>query len=207
MKKKINCRMGYFILVSLLFPAIAVGQDQGYTERISLQLQWKHQFEFAGFYAATSIIKSNLKNSVPGGPASSGIDSKIIALTASAFEEDRVKVLEHGCDDFMRKPFQEHEIFKMLSKHLGVQFIHETTSDDKNNKPGMSTSMMQQAIVGLPKELKCDFKTAVDRVDFDRAIVMLERLQEENEALASALAENINGYQFDILQKLFEGVK
>ena len=148
-------------------------------------------------FEATARIKA-----MPGGKK-----TVIIALTASAFEEDRVKVLKHGCDDFMRKPFREHEIFQMLSKYLGVQFIRETTSDDQSHKPEMSIHMMQQAIAGLPKELKCGFKTAVDRVDFDRAIAMLEGIQEENEALASALAENINAYQFDILQKLFEGME
>lgn len=148
-------------------------------------------------FEATAKIKA-----LPGGN-----NTVIIALTASAFEEDRVKILEHGCDDFMRKPFREHEIFAMLSKHLGAQFIHETTSDDQDDKRAMSIHAMQQAIAGLPKELKFDFKTAVDRVDFDRAIALLERMQEENDVLANELAEKINGYQFDILQKLFEGVK
>ena len=32
-----------------------------------------------------------------------GNETKILALTASAFEEDRRKVLAAGCDDFVRK--------------------------------------------------------------------------------------------------------
>jgi CheY-like chemotaxis protein len=31
----------------------------------------------------------------------------IVALTASAFEEDREMILSGGCDDFVRKPFRE----------------------------------------------------------------------------------------------------
>ena len=41
-------------------------------------------------------------------------ETVIIALTASAFEEDRIKILEHGCDDFVRKPFKENDIFVMM---------------------------------------------------------------------------------------------
>ncbi len=132
-------------------------------------------------------------------------DIVIIALTASAFEKDRIKVLEHGANDFVRKPFRESEIFEMLSKHLGVQFIYETKSENK--KSDMSDQKMQQAIAGLSKELKNDFKTAVDRIDFDKSVSLLEKIQKKNKALAKALEKPIKGYQFDSLQKLFKGVK
>ena len=50
--KKIKFRLQLVILFMLLFPSIVIAQDQVHTEKVSLQLQWKHQFEFAGFYAA-----------------------------------------------------------------------------------------------------------------------------------------------------------
>ncbi|WP_017307209.1 response regulator [Spirulina subsalsa] len=50
---------------------------------------------------------------------------KIIALTASVFEEDRTKILASGCDDFIRKPFQEQEILNSLTRHLKAQFIEQ----------------------------------------------------------------------------------
>ncbi|MDM8537063.1 transporter substrate-binding domain-containing protein [Desulfobacterales bacterium HSG17] len=146
-----------------------------------------------GFQATKKI-----KNS-PGGK-----ETIIIALTASAFERDRYKVIEHGCNDFVRKPFKEYEIFAMIRKHLGVEFIYEATVDKKNNKPVMSDQMIQQAIAELPKELKNDFKIVVNRVDFDKAVVLLEEIQRENEDLANALLKTVNGYQFESLQKLFE---
>ena len=49
----------------------------------------------------------------------------IVALSASAFEQDRERVLAEGCDDFVRKPFRAEELFAMLTKHLGVRFIFE----------------------------------------------------------------------------------
>jgi CheY-like chemotaxis protein len=51
--------------------------------------------------------------------------SPIIALTASAFEEDRERFLAAGCDDVVRKPLQEHEIFEIIHKYLEVQYIYE----------------------------------------------------------------------------------
>jgi CheY-like chemotaxis protein len=54
-----------------------------------------------------------------------GQDTRIIALTATAFEEDRGRIMMAGCDDFLRKPYQEAEIFNILVKHLDARFIYQ----------------------------------------------------------------------------------
>ncbi len=49
----------------------------------------------------------------------------IIALTASAFEEERSAILASGCDDFTRKPFREVEILAKMQRYLGVDYEYE----------------------------------------------------------------------------------
>jgi len=51
-----------------------------------------------------------------------GAETKIVALTAHALEEERLEILESGCDDFIRKPYRDTEIFDAMAKQLGVQF-------------------------------------------------------------------------------------
>lgn len=47
---------------------------------------------------------------------------KIVAITASAFEEHRTHLLSIGCDDFIRKPFKPEDLVQCLTSHLQAQF-------------------------------------------------------------------------------------
>lgn len=51
-----------------------------------------------------------------------GQNTKVLALTASSFEDERATVLATGCDDFLRKPFREVEVLEMMARHLGLRF-------------------------------------------------------------------------------------
>ena len=148
-------------------------------------------------FEATARIKA-----APGGR-----DTVVIALTASAFEEDREKVFQHGADDFVRKPFREHEIFEMLSKHLGIAFVYEEMKPDEEIKPVMTDTQIRRAIADLPVNLKENFYSAVERVDFDDAVARLKEIEKTNAPLDGVLSEPVHGYRFDYLQPLFEQLR
>ncbi len=69
-------------------------------------------------YEATRRIKSTTR----------GMATIVIALTASALEEDRAVILSEGCDDYLRKPFREEELFDAVARHLGVRYVYEPIS-------------------------------------------------------------------------------
>ena len=146
---------------------------------------------------ATEIIKSLA--------AEKGIHTVIVAVSAMAFEKDSEGFLSSGCDDFVSKPFREEEIVEILEKHLGVRFVYEAMDGDQNDSDELSIRQMQLGIEELSEKLRIDFRKAVEQVDYDNAVVLLQDIKKENEALANALAEPINGYQFDKLEKLIKG--
>ena len=47
-------------------------------------------------------------------------DLPIIALTANAFDSDRVAAREAGCDDFLSKPVNAALCLQTIKKHIGV---------------------------------------------------------------------------------------
>jgi len=49
-----------------------------------------------------------------------GINTPIIAVTASALAEERKKCLDCGMNDLITKPFKQSDIYMMIERHLGV---------------------------------------------------------------------------------------
>ncbi|MCP4403108.1 MAG: response regulator [bacterium] len=126
-----------------------------------------------------------------------GSDTKIIVLSASAFEEEQDVVLAEDCDDFLRKPFQEHEMFALLHKHLGVRFVYEeeqqaVTGSLSGAGEGVLTP---EALAVLPDELHRDLERAVTISDVSRIMELIENVRVLDSALADA---------FTVLTKDFE---
>ncbi len=57
--------------------------------------------------------------------AMKNVNIPIIAVTASAFQEDRQKTREAGTDGYLCKPFKKHELFDCIEACLGVQYVYE----------------------------------------------------------------------------------
>ncbi|NMG10835.1 MHYT domain-containing protein [Brasilonema sp. UFV-L1] len=68
----------------------------------------------------TRLIKQRQKEKFPDSH-----QTIIIAVTASAFEEEKQKILSAGCDDILSKPFQEQDLFQKISQYLNVQYLYQ----------------------------------------------------------------------------------
>ena len=58
----------------------------------------------------------------------------ILALTASAFEENREVAIASGCDDFVSKPIRAAEIFEKMAQHLGVRYQYEAQDNASSGR-------------------------------------------------------------------------
>ena len=143
-------------------------------------------------YQATRRIKAT--------PA--GQQTIIIALTASAFEEKRSQVLSAGCDDFVRKPFQEEEIFEKMAKHLGVRFIRDAPEIAQQlKKDGDSLSV--EVLLSLPEEWLYSLNSAASEADAERIKRLLDDIKDNHAEVATAFDNLIEDFQFErILQIL-----
>ncbi len=76
-------------------------------------------------------------------------DTIIIALTASAFEEERSAILASGCDDFIRKPFREVEILTKIQRYLGVEYEYEDDIEMSSESDQFSLFGIQDPQLGF----------------------------------------------------------
>src|SRR5208283_636227 len=88
--------------------------------------------------------------------AKAGADTKIIALTAHALEQERSAIMAAGCDEFVRKPFREQEIFDTLARHLRLKFIYEKTPRQETTQQAPALALRPEQLGALPAELLHD---------------------------------------------------
>jgi signal transduction histidine kinase/DNA-binding NarL/FixJ family response regulator len=145
-------------------------------------------------HEATRRIKATTK----------GQATVIIALTASAFEEDRRVILSEGCDDFVRKPFREAEIFDRLAKHLGVRFIYEDAVEEKRDEKVAESVLTPAALATLPANWVADLYQAAIQADADLVLDLVEQIREQNGPLVGALVSLVHDFRFDTIMTLVQ---
>jgi response regulator RpfG family c-di-GMP phosphodiesterase len=133
----------------------------------------------------------------------------IIALTASAFEEERAAILSEGCDDFLRKPFREAEIYDKLAQHLGVSFVYQEVErgdrdrEQRQDAAGIPTRELSPTdMAGLPADWVTNLHQAAMQADIDLTLDLLDQIRRQDAPLANALASLVHDFRFDIIMAL-----
>lgn len=148
-------------------------------------------------YEATRIIKESAK----------GQTTTVIAVTASSYEEKRGMVLSAGCDDFVRKPFKESEIFDLMHQHLGIRYVYEEDADAHDpvsSEKARPKAVTPEALGALPHELLAALEQASIHGDTDRVKSLIEDIRSIDAALADALAVMVANFDHDNILRLIE---
>jgi PAS domain S-box-containing protein len=141
-------------------------------------------------YEATKYIKSQPK----------GQSTVIIALTASAFEEERVVAISAGCDDFVRKPFREAELFEKMAHYLGVRYRYEAQITPP--LPETDHPVNPDLLAVMSVEWRSQLHQAAMQVDAEKIVKLVEQIPIEHDSLAVAITHWVNQYRFDRLVDL-----
>ncbi|AFY81000.1 PAS domain S-box protein [Oscillatoria acuminata] len=155
-------------------------------------------------FEATQEIKSQLSNPSP----------IIIAITASAFEEDRAQMLSIGCDDFIRKPFQTPELLAKIGQHLGVQYQYADSMNDatlfqgsESREEQLTPEDLSRYLRQMPSEWIAQVYDFAGRCIDDKILELLNRIPAEQQPLARVISELANNFQFTQIMELIDNAK
>ena len=140
-----------------------------------------------------------------------GSSTKIIALTASVFKDERDNTLESGFDDFVMKPFKEETIWEKMSQHLEVKFIYQQSAEVNDQQ--LPTAIASQEIIcsadlsaelgTMPSQWLEELQQAASQLKGKKVMQLIQTIPSEKTALTAQLTALAEKYQFDeILQLL-----
>ena len=153
-------------------------------------------------YEATKVIKNHPQ----------GQETKIIALTASAFEEERSIIISAGCDDFLRKPFYAPELLEKMAECLGLHYVYEEIeesispngSDDIDRQNQINQQLTPEKLEIMSVEWLTQLHQAAEVVDNQRLTELVEQLTIEQADLAETLTDLMNQFRVDKIIKVTE---
>ena len=130
-----------------------------------------------------------------------GEDTKIIAVTASAMDENRQELMEIGADDFIGKPFREAELFQKIHAHVGVEYVY--AEDPTAAAQEEAAELTPESLAGWPQDLIDPMREAVITADLDQLLARIQEVEARDPRIAQGLRRLAEGFQYQKLLDLF----
>jgi len=146
-------------------------------------------------YEATRRIKATER----------GKQTVVVVVTSRAFEEDRKEALEAGADDFLRKPFKEHDLFARIRAHLGVEYRYAEPTTPKRNLTDtrQMLALTRYPLAKLPRELVSQMRAATVSADLDLLNELINQAEQHDADIAQSLRDLAEDFDYEALANLF----
>lgn len=185
------------VIVALLASAgIPHRQASDGEEAIAVWQAWRPQLVLMDMrmpvmdgYEATRRIKA------------AGEPTKVIAVTASAFDQDVDEILGTGADALLMKPFRANDLFAKMAAVTGLALRYaaaglpapETATPDELTADRLSA---------LGAERRDRMREAVLRADSRSLVKLIDEIAADHPALAQQLGDLAERYEYDRLTQL-----
>jgi PAS domain S-box-containing protein len=130
-----------------------------------------------------------------------GKEIKIIAVTASALDENRQQLLEVGADDFISKPFREVDLFQKIHAHVGVQYVYADDPTDAAQEDAIELTF--ESFAGWPHDLIDPMREAVITADLDQLLARIQKVEVRDPRIAHGLRRLAEAFEYQKLLDLF----
>ena len=206
------------LLIELLTPVgFEVRGAKDGREAVNLWSNWQPHLIFMdlrmpamdGFEATRQIRNLEAAGRTDSPPGSTLPDNnldrtKIIAITAGILETEKAMALSVGCDDFLRKPFLERDIFDRIAQHLGVHYIRQESTPAPVAQGFPSATLTAEDLAKLPAEWLAEFHQAIIEGRSQRMQSLIEQIHPQYPSAADTLMYLVDRYEYERLLALTE---
>jgi Amt family ammonium transporter len=112
--------------------------------------------------------------------------------------------LATGCDDFVRKPYRDSEIFDALAKHLGMRFQYADETPPTAEKKAYELNADQ--LYGLPRELTDELLKATELLCGPRILEVIGRIGDMDHELGERLRRMAENRQYKEMLKVLDSL-
>ena len=187
-----------FLIRELLTPVgFEVAEASNGVEALELFARWSPhavlmdmRMPLMDGYEATRRIKA-----LPAGR-----DLPVIAVTASAFEEQEALVMAAGVSVYLRKPFHNEELFAALGDTLGLEYLFAAEEELRPDHAPLSAKSLSL----LPPELLRAMRRAVEEGDITRLTELIVQVAKLDSVTALGLRDLAERYDYEKLDQWLE---
>jgi two-component system sensor histidine kinase/response regulator len=124
----------------------------------------------------------------------------IIALTATAFEDQQATMLAAGCDACMRKPFITQELLSRIGQSLGLRYDYQAEVEPTPH-PAKS-DLSADALAHLPQVWLDQLYHAAAQGSDEQILDLIQGLPETDQWIADQLKQQAEIFQFEQIMAL-----
>jgi len=121
----------------------------------------------------------------------------IIAVSASAFEDDRRQALSAGASDFLGKPFRESNLLEKLRAGLDIEYVYlEGTPHEAAESGGPGDAPVGSGRLLLPAKTVEQLRQAAGSAEYGRIIEILDAVARTAPEAATVLREIVERFDY-----------
>lgn len=156
-----------------------------------------------------NLIFMDMRMPVMGGiEATKWIKSKpelshiaVVALTAHALEDERREMFDAGCDDFIRKPYSDYQIFESITKFTGAKMLVEPIPENELQLRGIKAEI---DISSLPEVIRTALLNSAELLDEPGCMNTMEEIRANYPQIVCKLEDMIAKFNYQGLITLLE---
>jgi PAS domain S-box-containing protein len=133
-----------------------------------------------------------------------GNKTVIIALTASAIQEEEKKIVAAGCDDMLRKPFKAENLLDKMAQYLRLRYIYDTDRFDPIIAVNSTQALTPEALQKMSQDWLKQLHQAALTGDDGWVSELITQIPASDSELIQTLTALMDEFRLDIINDVTE---